>query len=65
METDELRDFVSWNQETEMTDPIIIALKASLAREYFSRKVRLSSWLLVLVAESMQTVGTTTVIPKC
>ena len=47
-----------------MTDPIIVVLKASLVREYLSRKVRLTSWLLVLVAESMQTVRTT-VIAKC
>ena len=38
-----------------MTDRIIVALTASLAKEYLSRKVRLTSWLLIVVVESMQT----------
>jgi len=32
------RDFVSWSQETKMADAIIVALTASLVREYLSRK---------------------------
>ena len=38
-----------------MTDRIIVALTASLAKEYLSRKVRLTSWLLIVVVGSMQT----------
>ena len=47
-----------------MTDPIIVALTASLVREYLSRKVRLTFWLSILVVESVHTVGIT-VISKC
>ena len=50
-------------QETKLTDSIIVALTASLVRESLSRKVRLTSWLLILVVESIHSVGTT-VIPK-
>ena len=47
-----------------MTDPIIVALTASLVREYLSRKVRLTFWLLILVLEpDLRTMGTT-VIPQ-
>ena len=42
-----------------MTDAIIVAVTASLVREYLRRNVRLTSWLLILAAESMQTVATT------
>ena len=42
MKKEELRDFVSWSQETKMADAIIVALTASLVREYLSRKVRLT-----------------------
>lgn len=38
MKKEELRDFVSWSQETKMADAIIVALTASLVREYLSRK---------------------------
>ena len=38
-----------------MTDSIVGALTASLAKEHLSRKVRLTSWLLLVVVESMQT----------
>ena len=47
-----------------MTDSIIDAPTASLVREYLTKKVTLTSWLLILVVESMRTVGTT-VIPRC
>lgn len=59
MKKEELRDFVSWSQETKMADAIIVALTASLVREYLSRKVRLTYWPLILVLESMHTMGRT------
>ena len=47
-----------------MADAIIVALTASLVREYLSRKVRLNSWLLILVLEYMHSMGRTG-MPKC
>lgn len=38
MKKEKPRDFVSWSQETKMADAIIVALTASLVREYLSRK---------------------------
>ena len=40
-----------WSQETEMTDPIIIAVTTFLEREHLRRNVRLTSWLLILAAD--------------
>ena len=54
-----------WSQETEMTDPIIIVVTTFLEREHIRRNIRLTSWLLILAAESKYVNRGNYIIPKC